>query len=232
MKSVGIVLAIACTSTAGVCNAAVVGKVSVDVHITKVSGPAQNGSLDKHFSFDVMFPIVFNQVVDSGPRTYTNFLIGANNAIRSDVFSLLPPAAQSATAYQIVAGQTDDYPDAYYKSISFSDQRYYDAGAYLGQTVSGLSFTAYEPSRGGTGSGDEVLTLNDIRDILRAGKQSSFFLFDRIYNPADSRTTFEGTATILSFSAAPEPDTWAMMIAGFAMVGRFARRRRTSGALA
>lgn len=188
------------------------------INIDRVEG-AINGPLTQTFLYTATFdPSVFT-TVDQGTRTNTNYVIGGSDVIRSDVFSLLPVGAQVATPYQIISGQQDDYTFGLLSQIGFGDQRYYDSNGYLGQTVTDLFFKKGEPSQGGNGTGDQPLTVADVRDILAVGHSSPFFLFDRIYDPANTRTTYTGTATILSVSQVPEPASWGLMVLGFWALG-------------
>jgi hypothetical protein len=200
--------------------------VTMRIQINRVEGgpPQLNGPFA--FSYNATFNGEPAGAYDQGTRTNTSFVTGSSSAITSGVFSLLPALAQSATPYQSISGRSDDYQDVFINSIAFSDQRYYNANGFLGQTVSELFFETRMASRGGTGAADRPIGLNEIDEILQVGKVASFFIFDRIYDPANTRTTWSGTATIVSVkTAVPEPTYWALLLTGFAIIGYLQRRR-------
>jgi len=200
--------------------------VSFAIVITSVDGSG-TVSLPLDFTYSATFDPRFFSVNDTGQRTYTNFVVGSAAAISSNVFSLLPSAAQSAVPYQIISGVENDYADVFITQIGFSDQRYYEAGEYLGQTFSEFSITNYGPSRGGAGYADQVLGQSDLLALLTPGTQSSFSIVDRIYDPGNTRTTYSGTATVTAVAIVPEAATWAMLVLGFGLAGGVCRHKKT-----
>lgn len=214
-------------------NAATPITVSMRIEINRVEGGPPSLAAPLTFDYIARFDGSSAGIYDAGVSTYTNFVTGKADAISSNVFSLLPKLAQDAIPYQSIAGRSNDYSEVFINQIGFSDQRYYDANAYLGQTVTELFFDVRTASQGGTGSADRPLSLTDITSILEVGKTANFFVFDRIYDPANTRTTWSGTATIVSVTTAvPESATWLLMLSGFAMSGYVLRRRKMALTLA
>ncbi|HEX5379302.1 MAG TPA: PEPxxWA-CTERM sorting domain-containing protein [Phenylobacterium sp.] len=78
---------------------------------------------------------------------------------------------------------------------------------------SGNSFAAYCP---GCSVAQQQAAINDV-----ASYPGGPFTFTGLYSLGDSK----GSGTF-NISGVPEPSTWAMMIAGFGLVGGFARRAR------
>ena len=93
--------------------------------------------------------------------------------------------------------------------------------AYRGLTgaVSGNSVTLFATRKGGSGAtgGGELVTIAD-----SSGYNATFSGTPTLLATAASNEAFRGVALI---SAVPEPESWAMLLAGLALVGVAKRRR-------
>jgi hypothetical protein len=177
--------------------------VTLRINISSVTGCNQKPREDSYTYKATFDPSKFTVVrCEDAPYTLTNYVVGGTDAIYSDIFSLMPSEALEATPYQIIAGRQNDYKDGFIKNIAFSDNRSFEIGKVLNQTVTEVFFERSEASRGGTGDAAQAMTLADVDDVLQVGRSAHFFIFHRVYDEAQTRTNYEGTATILSISSA------------------------------
>jgi hypothetical protein len=136
--------------------------------------------------------------------------------------------------------QTSGANDVFYLNV-----RDNDGAAFLAQNsgVSGLSIE-------GASSGQGVVFLNGGQLNLTIGSWKTYFSNNAYITGVSfgagsgfgagfvgfvdnvRATTVDGDLTIINFEAVPEPATWAMMIAGFGLVGAAMRRRATKVAFA
>jgi hypothetical protein len=79
-------------------------------------------------------------------------------------------------------------------------------------------------STGNTGSGSFVLNFTQAVSTVRL--DNFFARFQSIENVPDAEKGASGVGVAILMEPIPEPGTWAMMIAGFGLVGASLRRRR------
>ncbi len=132
-------------------------------------------------------------------RVDTNYVL-QKGAIESTVFSLMPKEAASDRIGQSVTGRQCDLEGEFIKQIGFSDLRSFGLNGVHNQTVTETFFDVRQPSRGGAGVAAQTMTPEDVAGILQVGRVTRFFIFHRVYSVPETRTTYEGTAEIISVS--------------------------------
>jgi hypothetical protein len=174
------------------------------LNIASANGPNQKPFSDSYTYRATFNPSEFSVIrSDSAPYTATNYVVSGNGAISSDIFSLMPSEALTTKPDQTIIGRQNDYDTDFIKNIGFGDNRTFEVDGVLNQTVTEMFFERREPSRGGTGDAASAMTPAEVHDILQVGCAAPFFIFHRVYDGAQTRTTYEGTATILSVSPMP-----------------------------
>jgi hypothetical protein len=123
----------------------------------------------------------------------------------------------------------------------FALRNWLTAGYVNAGDISSLSI------QGNTSSGNYLMSQNQTQSLLNPFMSSVSFNQDWSYNIPTTGTSaisifnygianlgqftaFTGTTSLISFtvSAVPEADTYAMMLAGFGLIGFMARRKKTS----
>jgi hypothetical protein len=108
--------------------------------------------------------------------------------------------------------------------MEFTTGAYTEASPFA---ITSADFTLYSDATGkaitSSGAFDPQTSVTPtISADLDAGK---YYLLSTITVPTGSLGSYTLTATSLSVSAAPEPSTWALMIAGVGMIGAVLRRK-------
>lgn len=115
--------------------------------------------------------------------------------------------------------------------VSFFGFQMFGVNVLLNGTPTTADITFYQPGMGGGFDLSSPGLIGSIFDIYAPGGQ--------LYTGSNAAPTFSlssfsttagfpgtlGTGT-LTISAVPEPDNWALLIAGFGLIGAIAHRRR------
>jgi hypothetical protein len=176
--------------------------VTLKIEVSDVTGPNPK-PVPASFTYKATFePSKFTVVTTEHNYTSTNYSVGVADVIVSDVLSLMPDAALAATPSQIIEGRQSDYPDGFVKRIGFSDIRLFEENGLQHQTVTETFFIDRGKARSGTGASAQAMTPDEVSQLLQVGGKTDFFIFHRVYDVAQTRTTYEGTATIVDVSPA------------------------------
>ncbi|WP_293859467.1 PEPxxWA-CTERM sorting domain-containing protein [Sphingomonas sp. SCN 67-18] len=165
----------------------------------------------------------------TGNYAFVNSSVSGQYAAPAD-----SPTTQTTTDYLVVPGQgVDGYADLWsatgYQSVSFlwgSIDNYNDvqlldaAGNVFGTLFNGDDPNIADPNADGGQFG--AATNRRVFFTQQAGDPLIYGI--RFSNHGARAFEIENVA----FGAVPEPTTWAMLIAGFGLVGGAMRRRRTS----
>lgn len=162
----------------------------------------------------------------SGPSTITFYFLGSESGF-SDTFSTLGAGTNVSLTENtslvnnfgspvLIGGKTFS-AGSLINQLLFSTSGVGSGGANA--TVGNGGFGIFLPTQGGAGPGS------------LSGLTTLYFGFDdQITNADDNHDDFIVRAVISS--AVPEPGTWAMMLAGFGVIGASLRRRRRGSAIA
>ena len=98
-----------------------------------------------------------------------------------------------------------------------------DIGQVIGQfqTVTGESFAFVTAANGGT-----LTNLEAAPDIVHAGWSHLFVSDINNVGQITGTGTIDGTVRAFLLSPVPEPETYALMLAGLGLLGGIARRRK------
>lgn len=174
--------------------------------------------------------------------------ISATNGISNRLYGGASYGAPSPLAASVTINGVTQYNDGLYvgdtsRSITPGAHNVY-AAAYQQRFVDGIfSSRQFVGSAYGPGFNLSSLSLGSFVDA-NVGGVGSFFFNDRFFPSYDAINVAGGEFTVTavkvseytapdpSGAAVPEPQTWALMIAGFGLVGRRLRYRRQGAVFA
>jgi hypothetical protein len=171
------------------------------------------------------------------PNLVWNVVAGDNSGARRilSTFSTLPGSTIGGPEARSTAGAVASFAQAVNVGIAAQgngNSAVFAAGsAGYADNTTGVRFgnniaTGLNFSNGGSIANNSYAAgLGFMRiDALQGGTAPS------VYNPyADVRAYFDYTTGTLTIAAVPEPETYAMLLAGLGLMGAIARRRRKQG---
>lgn len=208
------------------------GTVSSGVDSTGVFGTKWTNLAGNSFTvvYTLTSPQPGSETYSSGPTAYARG--GSSSGTISPVSATITIKGITQTIDGSSFGQAYQFNDASDDSVSHVAQQYsLNETSYVNNTISSSVNNIVN-------STDYTAALNYLgqADDYRSGS----FQIERYYVAGNGDYVFTGLAygnlisnsvTIAAVDAAPEPATWAMMIAGFGAVGGSLRRRSRMGAV-
>ena len=206
------------------------GTVSSGVDSTGVFGTKWTNLAGNNFTvvYTLTSPQPGSETYSAGPTAYTRG--GSSSGTISPVSATITIKGITQTIDGTAFGQAYQFNDASGDSVSHVAQQYsLNETSYVNNTISSSVNNIVN-------STDYTAALNYLSqaDDYRSGS----FQIERYYISGNGDYVFTGLAygnmisnsvTIAAVDAAPEPATWAMMIAGFGAVGGSLRRRSRMG---
>ncbi len=193
---------------------------------------------------------------DQVPTGYTDYLVGSSAitgwtivGVRGTYVSLVDSAydgnpgfafpARDGTQWLDLAGFSDNAPNGVQQAVATEIGASYLLSFYVGNVSGGpgnafgtQSSVGVEFGSGGTDFActntiaGSTLTWQRCSQRFVASQASTLFTLRNLDPTSDFSNAVDDFSIVRIVAGVPEPSTWALLIAGFAMVGSALRRRR------
>jgi hypothetical protein len=138
----------------------------------------------------------------------------------------------SKTFSGVISGEEDHGKAAWSNTFNFTIDEGYTATISLNDIGNSLSFdqaTLQEKAKRGWTSSTDTNYVDGLFKPIGAGTYQLKFQFDTTGGKSKLRT-FDGVINVASVSAVPEPETYAMLLAGLGLIGAAVKRRKAKQA--
>lgn len=215
--------ALVVTATAAlVCTAANAGYVTFD--ITAIGG----GTLGGVSASSVTFQETFNFDFDIKPTTSSLF------GIKSSTFSGAVTSASASSGYDGIESRLGSLDDAATSKVSFTASNIGIDSFSIGSSIPSTLKKSFDLSVSSLPIGLPY-TTNSVTFLTNLFNSGATFAFTESGRSGPGTLAYVGTATVASFSPSnvtspvPEPETYAMLLAGMGLITFVAMKRKGRG---